>query len=279
MLAANSRSPQVGAATGSGGNAVAAIARPPPSLPPQAPSNATDAPNASARASYWTPGRFAEDRDVAMYLPAHFEETRLEVLHGFVRSHPFGMLVTQAVQGMVANGIPFLLDPEGSGGFGTLRAHVARANPVWREARRDEALVLFQGPQGYVSPAWYPAKAEHGKVVPTWNYVMVQARGPLRVIEDRAWLLALVTRLTDRHEAARAAPWAVADAPAAYVESMLGAIVGIEIELTSLVGKWKMSQNRAAADRDGVVRGLAEAGDEATAALARQVANPGQADG
>ena len=188
------------------------------------------------------------------------------------------MLVTRADEGMVANGVPFLLDPEGPGGFGTLRAHVARANPVWREARRDEALVVFQGPQGYVSPAWYPAKAEHGKVVPTWNYVMVQARGPLRVVEDRAWLLALVTRLTERHEAPRDAPWAVTDAPAAYVETMLGAIVGIEIELTSLVGKWKVSQNRAAADRDGVVRGLAEAGTDSAAALGRQVANPGRAD-
>jgi len=210
-----------------------------------------------------------------MYLPAHFAESRPEVLFDLVRSHPFGLLVTQNKGGGIdANSVPFFLDPATDGAPGVLRAHVARANPLWKTARDDvDALVVFEGPQGYVSPAWYPSKTEHGKVVPTWNYVMVQARGRLRAIEDRDWLLAFVTRLTERHEGTRAAPWAVSDAPRDYIETMLGAIVGIEIELTTLVGKWKVSQNRPAADREGVVDGLLrEDGDEA---LARQVRTPG----
>ncbi len=212
-----------------------------------------------------------------MYLPTHFEETRSEVLHALLRSHPLGLLVTQGATGIEANGIPFVLDPDPGGGFGTLRGHVARANPVWREARTDvESLVVFQGPQGYISPGWYASKAEHGKVVPTWDYVMVQARGRLRVIDDAAWLLAFVTRLTERHEAPLAAPWAVSDAPQDYIESMLRAIVGIEITLTALTGKWKLSQNRPAADRDGVVRGLGEVGGSDAAALAAQVRCPGE---
>jgi len=215
-----------------------------------------------------------------VYLPAHFAETRTEVLHRLVHDHPFGMLVTLGPRGLVADSVPFILDPEPAPGV--LRAHVARANPVWREARADvEALVVFQGAQAYVSPAWYPSKAEHGKVVPTWNYVTVQARGTLRAMEDAAWLRTLVTRLTDRHEADRvarapgAAPWAIDDAPADFVESTLKAIVGIEIPLTSLTGKWKVSQNRSAADRAGVARGLGEARDGASDALAREVRTPG----
>jgi transcriptional regulator len=210
-----------------------------------------------------------------MYLPAHFAESRPEVLFDLVRSHPFGLLVTQNKNGGIdANSVPFFLDPGTDGAPGVLRAHVARANPLWKTARDDvDALVVFEGPQGYVSPAWYPSKAEHGKVVPTWNYVMVQARGRLRAIEDRDWLLAFVTRLTDRHEGTRAAPWAVSDAPRDYIETMLGAIVGIEIPLTALVGKWKVSQNRPAADREGVVDSLLrEDGDEG---LAQQVRAPG----
>ena len=211
-----------------------------------------------------------------MYLPTHFSETRPAVLRAFVRDHPLGLLVTQNRSGDVdANSIPFVLDAEGDAA-GVLRAHVARANPLWQTARDDvDALVVFQGPHGYVSPAWYPSKAEHGKVVPTWNYVMVQARGRLRAIDDRAWLRDFVSRLTDRHERGRSDPWAVSDAPADFVETMLGAIVGIEITLTSLVGKWKVSQNRSAADRAGVVEGIArEHGD---AALAGEVRAPGGA--
>jgi transcriptional regulator len=210
-----------------------------------------------------------------MYLPAHFAESRPEVLRDFVAAHPYGLLVTQNRAGGVdANGLPFLLDADAGGGPGVLRGHVARANPVWASARDDvDALVVFQGPQGYISPAWYPSKAAHGKVVPTWNYAMVQGRGRLRAIDDKAWLHAFVTRLTDAHESGRPAPWAVADAPADYVETMLGAIVGIEIVLTSLVGKWKVSQNRSADDRAGVAAGLLREGGDA--AMAAEVATPG----
>jgi len=209
-----------------------------------------------------------------MYLPTHFSEARPDVLRAFVREHPLGLLVTQSRAGGIdANSVPFVLDADGDAP-GILRAHVARANPVWKTARDDvDALVVFQGPHDYVSPAWYPSKAEHGKVVPTWNYVMVQARGALRAVDDRSWLRDFVSRLTDRHEAGRNEPWAVTDAPADFVETMLGAIVGIEITLSSLVGKWKVSQNRSAADREGVVAGLLrEHGDRA---LAEQVRTPG----
>ena len=211
---------------------------------------------------------------MTMYLPAHFEEKRVEVLHGLVRSHPLGLLVTQGASGLQANSIPFLIDPE-PGPLGTLRGHVARANPVWRESGGGEALVVFQGPQAYVSPGWYPSKAEHGKVVPTWNYVMVQARGTLRAVDDAAWLHALVTRLTATHEAAQARPWAVADAPPEFVDTMLRAIVGIEIELVALAGKWKVSQNRGAADRAGTIAGLAAQPGEQTQLMAREVQQPG----
>ena len=204
-----------------------------------------------------------------MYLPAHFEEKRPDVLHELVRRHPLGLLVTLADAGLQANSIPFFLDADPAGGPGILRAHVARANPLWHEARPEvEALVVFQGAQAYVSPNWYPSKAAHGKVVPTWNYVMVQARGTLRAVDDAAWVHALVARLTTHHEATQAKPWAVTDAPADYVDTMTRAIVGIEITLSALTGKWKVSQNRSAADRAGVAAGLAAAGDMDSAALA-----------
>jgi transcriptional regulator len=211
-----------------------------------------------------------------MYLPAHFEESRPEVLHALIRAHPLGLLVTQDAAGALsADSVPFVLDvnpADPAGGPGILRAHVARANPLWRAARGDvDALVVFQGPQAYVSPSLYPGKAAHGKVVPTWNYVSVQARGRLRAVEDAAWLHAFVSRLTERHEAARAAPWAVTDAPADYIETMLGAIVGIEIVLSALTGKWKVSQNRSAADRDGVARGLRADGHAEAELLAGRI--------
>ncbi|HEX3139131.1 MAG TPA: FMN-binding negative transcriptional regulator [Rhizobacter sp.] len=206
-----------------------------------------------------------------MYIPSHFKEERLELLHQLVHEHPLGLLITQSTQGLDANPIPFLLDAE-PGTPGVLRAHVARANPVWREARTDtETLVVFQGPQAYISPNWYPSKAENGKAVPTWNYIHVQARGPLVVRDDAEWLRAFVTRLTLRHEAAQAKPWAVSDAPADYIETMLRAIVGIEIPLSSLQGKWKMNQNHPEANRQGVTRGLREQGREEAAAVAAWV--------
>ena len=198
-----------------------------------------------------------------MYLPAHFAESRPEVLQRLVQDHPFGLLVTQDANAIVANSMPFFLDADPAGGPGVLRAHVARANPVWREARTDtDSLVVFQGAQAYVSPGWYPSKAEHGKVVPTWNYVMAQARGTLRAIDDAAWLHAFVTRLTTKHEAVQAKPWAVTDAPPDFIDTMVRAIVGIEITLTALTGKWKVSQNRSATDRAGTASGLRATGHE-----------------
>jgi transcriptional regulator len=218
-----------------------------------------------------------------MYLPAHFTETRPDVLQRLIRDHPFGLLVTQGPAGIEANSVPFFLDADPAGGPGILRAHVARANALWREARSDvESLVVFQGAQTYVSPAWYPSKVEHGKAVPTWNYVMVQGRGTLRAVDDAEWLRGFVSRLTEHHEAARAKQsaaqpgvWAVTDAPADYIDTMLRAIVGIEIVLTSLVGKWKVSQNRPAADREGVVQGLASIAGSDAAAMAHEVLDPG----
>jgi transcriptional regulator len=204
-----------------------------------------------------------------MYLPKHFEESRIDVLHGLIRAHPFGALVTTGANGLEANHVPFEIDPDPAP-FGTLRAHVARANPVWRDGAGD-ALVIFQGPALYVTPSWYPSKREGGKVVPTWNYVVVHAYGVLRAIDDATWLRAFVTRLTDRHEGRRAAPWKVTDAPADYVDKMLTAIVGIELPVARLAGKWKVSQNRPAADRAGVVAGLEADGDDAARAMAAAV--------
>ncbi|HJV95798.1 MAG TPA: FMN-binding negative transcriptional regulator [Albitalea sp.] len=210
-----------------------------------------------------------------MYLPSQFEESRPEVLQQLLRAHPLGLLVTQGPAGMEANAIPFLFDPA-RGPHGTLRAHVARANPVWREARGDvDSLVVFQGPQAYVSPGWYATKAETGKVVPTWNYVLVTARGRLQVRDDAAWVRGFVSELTERHEAPLATPWKVDDAPEDFIATLLKAIVGIEIELTSLVGKWKVSQNRPAADREGVAKALASAGGDEATAMAHQVLRPG----
>jgi transcriptional regulator len=195
-----------------------------------------------------------------MYQPAHFREERIEVLRELVARHSLGALVTLGPGGIEGNHIPFLYDPDPAP-LGTLRAHVARANPVWRESRADvEALVIFQGPQGYITPSWYPRKQQTGKVVPTWNYLVVHAHGRLRAVDDAQWLRRFVTRLTERHEAARAGPWKVTDAPADFIDASLKAIVGIEVPVTRLAGKWKASQNQPATDREGVVRGLREAG-------------------
>ena len=208
-----------------------------------------------------------------MYLPSHFAETRADVLHAAIRAQPLGLLITLADAGLQANPIPLLIDATPTP-WGTLRGHVARANPLWRETRADvEALVVFQGPQAYVSPSMYPTKAATGKVVPTWNYVTVQARGKLRAVDDAAWVRGIVERLTQTHEATRAVPWAVSDAPGDYIETMLRAIVGIEIELTALQGKWKVSQNRNEADRQGVAYGLGQQGQAGGDAQALAMAN------
>jgi transcriptional regulator len=206
-----------------------------------------------------------------MYVPGHFAESRIDVLHDLIRTHPFGALVVLASDGLDANHIPFEIAPEPAP-FGTLRGHVARANPVWRDfSSQVDALVMFQGAHSYISPAWYVTKKEHGKVVPTWNYAVVHAHGPLRVIDDRKWLREFVGKLTDRHEAPRSDPWKVTDAPADFIDTMVAAIVGIEIPIAKLAGKWKVSQNRPAQDRAGVIEGLGHLPSDLATSMAQLV--------
>jgi len=192
-----------------------------------------------------------------MYLPKHFAQTDIATLYALMDAHPLATLVTHGPEGIDANHIPLHLDA-GAGPNGTLRGHVARANPLARAAAVDgEILAIFQGPQSYISPSGYATKAEHGKVVPTWNYTAVHAWGRLRLIDDPHWLLAQVRTLTATHEAALPHPWQVDDAPADYVEKMLGAIVGIEIVIDRLVGKWKVSKNQPPANQASLVAALA----------------------
>ncbi|MFL9920805.1 FMN-binding negative transcriptional regulator [Paraburkholderia fungorum] len=225
-----------------------------------------------------------------MYMPAHFEEDRPEVLHRLIAEQPFGALITHGPNGLDANHLPFEFDAKrvpgmddaqrvsGGGGptlasagngapahsHGILRAHVARANPVWQEvAANPETLVIFQGPAAYISPTWYPSKHETHRQVPTYNYMVVHAHGRIVVRDDEAFLRGLVARLTRKMEAAEPVPWKMGDAPADYIAQMLGAIVGLEIEVTRLVGKWKLGQNKEAADRRGAAETLlARASDE-----------------
>lgn len=188
-----------------------------------------------------------------MYLPAHFNVTDTATLQALVQARPLATWA-MVVDGLpVVNHVPFMLDPT-RGEHGTLVGHVARANPVWRTP--GPSVLAFQGDQAYVSPGWYPSKHEHGKVVPTWNYAVVHAHGTPVVVEDRAALRAIVEGLTRVHEAARPRPWAVADAPPDYIDTLLGAIVGIEVPVQRWVGKFKLSQNQTAANRHGVVQGL-----------------------
>jgi transcriptional regulator len=205
-----------------------------------------------------------------VYTPAKYEESRLEVLHALVRAHPLGALVMHGEQGLVADHIPFEISaPTPEAPFGVLRAHVARANPVWR-SHGAPALVLFQGPSAYISPNHYEEKATSGKVVPTWNYAVVHAHGRLRTVDDQEWLLGLLGRLTERHESSQRAPWKLADAPRDYIDRLLKAVVGIEIALDSLHGKWKASQDDPAGERARIASGLAtEEGGAPMAALMR----------
>lgn len=193
---------------------------------------------------------------MAVYTPKPNAETRIDVLHALIKAYPLGVWVSMGQGELVANHIPFDIDTE-RGEFGTLVAHVARANPIWRESPSSvPCVVTFQGPQTYITPSWYPSKHEHGKAVPTWNYAVVHAHGVPAFIYDRAWLYDHVSRLTARHEASQALPWAVSDAPPEYMDKMIGSIVGVEIPVANLQGKWKMGQNRSASDQLGVVAGL-----------------------
>lgn len=196
-----------------------------------------------------------------MYIPASFKETRAERLHGLIERHPLGLLISYAEAGLEATPIPFLLYPD-EGKHGVLRAHMARANPHWKLlAEQAECLVVFQGADGYVTPSWYPSKAEAHQVVPTWNYVVVQAWGRPVVCEDAAWLRRQLDDLTRSQEKSRLLPWSVADAPADYLANLMKAIVGIEIPISRMEGKWKLSQNKSDFDRAGVIEGLRSEAD------------------
>lgn len=191
-----------------------------------------------------------------MYTPAAFRQDDLATLHQQMRATRLPTLVSHGANGLLASHLPLLLET-GEGPYGTLYGHFAKANPQWRDlAEGCPALVIFQGAEAYISPSWYAAKAEHGKVVPTWNYISVQAHGRAEIFDDAERLLQLVSRLSDQHEAKRPQPWAVSDAPHEYIDSMLRAIVGFALPIERLKGKWKLGQNRSQADQDGVREGL-----------------------
>ncbi|MFN3670452.1 MAG: FMN-binding negative transcriptional regulator [Bosea sp. (in: a-proteobacteria)] len=203
-----------------------------------------------------------------MYEPSHFKVEDRDALFGVMRANPLATLVTAGEGGLLANPVPFVLHAD-EGEQGVLRAHLARPNPQWRAiAAGAETLVIFTGVERYVTPAWYASKREHGKVVPTWNYVTVQARGPARAIEDAAWLRAQLEALTQQQEAPRAEPWAVSDAPEPFVAAQMRGIVGIEIDIASLIGKFKLSQNRQEADKLGVLNGLSADPESESQAMA-----------
>lgn len=202
-----------------------------------------------------------------MYTPRRFDETRIEVMHALIDAHPLGALVRQGEDGLDADHIPFEISaPAPNAPYGVLRAHVARANPLWREDGA-KVMVLFRGPSAYVSPEFFEEKSRSGEVVPTWNYAVVHAHGTLRVHEDPEWLLPLLERLTTRRESGRAAPWKVSDAPRDYIERMLRAIVGVEIVIERLEGKWKLTQDESLSDQGRIAAGLMS--DDGSGSLAR----------
>ncbi|MGL4489602.1 MAG: FMN-binding negative transcriptional regulator [Rhizobiaceae bacterium] len=205
-----------------------------------------------------------------MYEPVHFEETDPSTLHALIRAHPLGLLISADADDLQANPIPFLLDSD-AGEKGVLRAHVARANPQWKHLQSGaKALVVFQGTDAYVTPSWYQSKRDHGKVVPTWNYSIVQVRGSIRIIDDANWLHSQIVALTHQHEKDRTAAWQVTDAPPDFVEMQKRAIIGLEMTISDIRSKWKVSQNRPVADRVGVAAGFAQDGVNEMAELVRQ---------
>lgn len=207
-----------------------------------------------------------------MYLPAHFAEERPQALHDLIATHPLGALVTQGPSGLDANHLPFELDPA-AGSHGLLRAHVARNNPLWQELQDGaEVLVVFQAEQGYISPNWYPSKHETHKQVPTWNYRVVHVHGRLCIHDDERYVRGLVARLTRAHEARaqEPRPWKMTDSDSGYIDGMLKSIVGIEVEISRMVGKFKLSQNKEMRDRQGMVEQLQARGQDALAEAAQQ---------
>tara|TARA_A100001037_G_scaffold306001_1_gene348582 strand:- start:3206 stop:3826 length:621 start_codon:yes stop_codon:yes gene_type:complete len=204
-----------------------------------------------------------------MYRPSLFQEERIDVMHDLMRTYPFAIIVTSGTEGVVANHLPCVLKDGGSE-FGALHGHVARENPIWQESVGG-ALVIFNGPQNYITPSWYPSKKEHGKVVPTWNYAVVHAHGQLCIHDDPDWLRGHLDDLVAQHEAGREQSWAIDDAPEDFVAAMLKGVVGFEIKIERLEGKWKVSQNRGDIDRGGVVRGLKAEGSPYSAAMSELI--------
>ena len=191
-----------------------------------------------------------------MYIPKANEEKRIPVMHELISSQPFGSLVTMGASGLFASHIPMVLEQDGSE-FGVLKAHISRANAQWRDLTSSiDALAIFAGPHHYISASWYPGTKEDGKEVPTWNYVVVHAYGPLKVIEDPVWLRAHLEKLTDAHEAGSANPWKVSDAPEDFINQQMRGIVGLEMSIRRLEGKWKVSQNKDERDRGAVIEEL-----------------------
>jgi transcriptional regulator len=206
-----------------------------------------------------------------MYIPKHFEESRTHVLHELIRAHPLATFIVSRDDEIVVNHFPLVVSDDGSE-FGVLKGHVPHANPVWEWLDGEtKALAVFQGPSAYISPSWYPSKHQHGKVVPTWNYVVAHAHGKPMAVRDAGWLLDHLNVLTDEQESAQRLPWKVSDAPRDYLDTMLGHIVGVEMRIAALQGKRKVSQNRPQADRLGVAAGLRNRGDEAGSAMAALV--------
>lgn len=209
---------------------------------------------------------------LGVYVPAHFEAPGLDAMHALIRTRPLATLVLNSTHGLEANHVPLLLST-GPEPRGRLQGHVARNNPMWRRLSDEtQALAIFHGADSYVSPSWYPTKQAHGKVVPTWNYVVVHAQGRLRAIEDKAWIRSQIEALTAQQEAGFAVPWQVGDAPADFIAGMLDHIVGIELVIDRLQGKWKVSQNQPAQNRQGVIQGLETCNDAATRQMAALIA-------
>jgi transcriptional regulator len=204
-----------------------------------------------------------------MYIPEAFREDSLEAQHQLIRQFPLGLLISVGENGPLATALPFHLVAD-EPPYGILKAHLARANGHWQSLNGQDVLIVFQGHDAYVTPSWYQSKTDHGMVVPTWNYTMVQVRGNVRTIDDQAWLRRQISALTEQQEAPRACPWSVTDAPAAYIESQMKAIVGLEIPIRQIDGKWKLSQNRSVLDRRSVAENLAREGKAEISTLVRQ---------
>lgn len=206
-----------------------------------------------------------------MYIPPQFEQPDIAEMHTLITSRPLATVVTYSFEGLEANHLPLHLSPE-EGRFGVLRGHVARSNPMLGNRMPDvEALAIFDGADSYVSPGWYPSKQDNGEVVPTWNYAVVHAHGALNVIDDRDWLRVHLQALTAQQEKAFPEPWAMSDAPADFVDRLVAAVVGVELKISTLRGKWKVSQNQSPENRNGVVRGLRQVGSDEAREMAALV--------